>query len=341
MTREELRSALAHPNVQAFLRVIREGESGQTDDAYKVMYGGRYFHSFLDHPRVKNTAAGITSTAAGAYQFLERTWDGLVKKYGFDDFMPATQDEAAVALIAGRGALQDLLRGDISEVLEKCSYEWASLPPGRYGQPVLDAKRVYATYEKWLHPTTTPVEVAKPEKKMPAPFLTVAIAALSELLPSLIRMKSKSPTGELNAQIAEKVMEVVLPAVGATNAQEAVEKIMKDPAALQAADQAVQANYFMLEEAGGGGIKGARDFAVEMTSSGPPWRQIAFSAMLGLLAVGVVIGGGAVMAYFLVQSDMDKQMQAQILDYYKAAGFIVLGYVFGSSAGSRRKDELK
>jgi hypothetical protein len=33
-------------------------------------------------------------------------------------------------------------------------------------------------------------------------------------------------------------------------------------------------------------------------------------------------------------------LAAQILDYFKAAGFIVLGYVFGSSADSRRKTDM-
>jgi hypothetical protein len=74
------------------------------------MFGGGLFDSFADHPRqaITRSLGGkpITSTASGAYQFLSRTWDGLVKQYGFTDFSPKNQDLGAVALVAGRGALQ-------------------------------------------------------------------------------------------------------------------------------------------------------------------------------------------------------------------------------------------
>ena len=43
MTLTDLRRALGHPNVAAFLRVIRAGESSQTDDAYRMMFGGGLF----------------------------------------------------------------------------------------------------------------------------------------------------------------------------------------------------------------------------------------------------------------------------------------------------------
>ena len=127
---------------------------------------------------------------------------------------------------------------------------------------------------------------------MPAPFIAIAFEALSALLPTLIRMKSKSPNGEMNAQIAEKVVPLIQEAVGATNAQEAVERVANDPEALKKAEKAVRENWLEIEEVGGG-IKDAREFALDMTSSGPPWRQIGFGLMLALLAIGVVIGGGA------------------------------------------------
>lgn len=141
---------LAVPNVQAFLRVIRAGESGQGDDAYRMMFGGGLFQAPpWQHPREAITIRGLSSTAAGAYQFLARTWDILVGTYGFPDFSPTNQDKGAIALIAGRGALGDVVAGNFQDAVRKCAREWASLPGSPYGQPVrtlAQALEVYATY---------------------------------------------------------------------------------------------------------------------------------------------------------------------------------------------------
>lgn len=153
MTRDDLLAALTHDNVPAFLRLIREGESSQEQNAYTVMFGGGHFEGFADHPRVKNTrrlrGKPITSTAAGAYQFLARTWGEMAKRYALKDFSPINQDCAAVGLIHRRGALDDVLAGRVDEAIRKCRLEWASLPGSPYGQPtqaLARAREVYRTY---------------------------------------------------------------------------------------------------------------------------------------------------------------------------------------------------
>ena len=149
MTRADLDAALQSANMQAFLRVIRAGESGQNDDAYTVMFGGGHFDAPpWVHPHQPVDAAGLTSTAAGAYQFLGRTWDALVKQYGFEDFSPANQDAAAVALIAGRGALTDVLAGWFDDAILLCGKEWASLPDSPYGQPTRTLAQARQTYSE-------------------------------------------------------------------------------------------------------------------------------------------------------------------------------------------------
>lgn len=151
MTLADLRYAASNRNVWAFLRVIRAGEGTSDEDGYKRCFGGSLFDSFKDHPRILHTektrAGSISSTAAGAYQFLSRTWDGLVKQYGFQDFSPENQDLGAIALIAGRGALDDVMDGNFGEAVKKCNVEWASLPGSPYGQPtrtLMQALDVYA-----------------------------------------------------------------------------------------------------------------------------------------------------------------------------------------------------
>jgi muramidase (phage lysozyme) len=117
--------------IQAFLNLIRVPEGTSGEDGYRIMFTGKRFSSFADHPRQLQCAGELCSDAAGAYQFLSTTWDSL----NLPDFSPENQDIGAVELIKRRGAYQNILEGNIRNALDKCSWEWASLPPGRYGQP--------------------------------------------------------------------------------------------------------------------------------------------------------------------------------------------------------------
>lgn len=357
MTRDELRAALQNANVRAFLRVIREGESSQDDSAYTIQYGGKHFEGFADHPRNAISAGGITSTAAGAYQFLERTWDNLVRQYGFPDFSPACQDEAAVALIAGRKALNALIDGDLPAVLDRCSWEWASLPPSRYGQSVLDAGRVYATYAKWggvlaaaaapSHPVpeqqpAAPIREAvppilPPEKKMPAPFIIPAFEILSSMLPTLIRKfgKTGSETAERNAQVAEVVVGVAKEALGAKNEQEVIERITADPTALQTVDRAVAAAWLDITEAGGGGIAGARAFNLAAADK-PIFHQPSFIVSLVLLLFPLLL---VIDVFFVHSSAYNAELRTQIVTAILVVIGMVGGFWLGSSMSSRNKDD--
>ena len=51
-------------------------------------------------------------------------------------------------LIRGRGALQDVINGDLKAALDKCNKEWASLPGSPYGQPVKTYAQCEAVYIK-------------------------------------------------------------------------------------------------------------------------------------------------------------------------------------------------
>jgi muramidase (phage lysozyme) len=149
--RDDLQQALQHPNVRAFLRAIRLGEGTSDDDGYRRIVGdGGLFGSFDDHPRkpVWIPRYKVWSSAAGAYQIIRRTWDGLVSQYRFTDFSPESQDEAAVALIIEKGALDDAIAGNIAEAVRKCAPVWASLPGSKAGQRTEHLYNVVAEYEK-------------------------------------------------------------------------------------------------------------------------------------------------------------------------------------------------
>lgn len=149
---EELHAMTAEQNLTAFLALIRIAETGTAGDrAYSTIFGGGQLATFADHPRKAVTAMlggrPITSTAAGAYQFLSRTWDEAARALGLRDFSPANQDIAATWLIRRRGALADVRAGRIEAALAKCAKEWASLPGSPYGQPTKTIGQALALYE--------------------------------------------------------------------------------------------------------------------------------------------------------------------------------------------------
>lgn len=137
-------------NVQAFLRTIRVAEGTAGGNGYSMLFGGDTFSGFADHPRVLVTRTSngkpITSSAAGAYQILRRTWDGVRAKLGLPDFSPASQDRAAVELIRQRGALADVRAGRFADAINKCRKEWASLPGAGYGQPEKNVGDLFTAY---------------------------------------------------------------------------------------------------------------------------------------------------------------------------------------------------
>jgi muramidase (phage lysozyme) len=108
---------------------------------YNIIFTGRTFSSFADHPRRIICSGGLCSSAAGRYQFLNTTWDSVAQTLGLPDFSPSNQEKGAIQLIRQRGALNAVEQGKIRDACARLSYEWASLPPGRYGQPIISFER--------------------------------------------------------------------------------------------------------------------------------------------------------------------------------------------------------
>lgn len=148
----EISNALKDRNVRAMLLSIRWAEGTAGPDGYRTLFGGGLFDSYADHPR-KVVAAilgavPIKSSAAGAYQILSKTWDGLKAPLGLPDFSPGSQDLAAVELIRRRGALGYVIEGRISLALDLIRKEWASMPGAGYGQPEKKVADLAAVYVK-------------------------------------------------------------------------------------------------------------------------------------------------------------------------------------------------
>jgi muramidase (phage lysozyme) len=146
------------PNLGAFLWVIRHCEGTAGLDGYRTLYGGGLFNSFADHPNVAVTAGGYTSTAAGAYQILYRTWGDFIASQGPHDFSPDSQDLCARWLISRRGAMADVEAGRLEAAIAKCNKEWASLPGSPYGQPTRDMAYCRAKFRQAGGQEVTPLD---------------------------------------------------------------------------------------------------------------------------------------------------------------------------------------
>ena len=161
---------LKHPNVKAFLALIKHTEGAD----YDVLFGGEVFEGFEDHPRRKITrklgGKMLTSTAAGAYQFLARTWDECAQALSLPDFSPESQDQGALFLIDRRRAMLDVLQGNWESAIAKCNKEWASLPGSPYGQPTKSMQKCLDFLEQQVPsvPDDIPV-LTTPERFIVAP----------------------------------------------------------------------------------------------------------------------------------------------------------------------------
>lgn len=150
----QISAAEVGKNVVAFLDTLAYSELGSqaknSEDGYNVIVSGKTFADYSDHPRVlvPLPRLHISSTAAGRYQFLSRTWDGLTDRLNLSDFSPLSQDRGAIELIRQRGALDDVRSGRFATAVNKCRKEWASLPGAGYSQPEHPLEVLERVYEQ-------------------------------------------------------------------------------------------------------------------------------------------------------------------------------------------------
>lgn len=350
-----------HPQVAAFLRVIREAESSQEDVAYRMRWGGTLFDDLSRHPGEPVAVNGLVSTAAGAYQFLFRTWAEVSSAINAADFGHDAQDAGAVYLIGRRGALDDVIAGRLDEALAKCSHEWAGLPPARYaGQKAVSIERCMAVFLQYggvlagsvqTQPPAPVEDRIIPREVVPVNplLLPVILQGLQAAIPIIGQFFAGDPKKAATAQAAGAVIDTVTKAVGAVNAQEALERVQTDEASRARAEEAIKAQFYELQtlaqmdkDAWARDEKSrgdARGFALAMIGS-EGWRAIGFGALLAFLALVILLGGGLTLREVMTGEWADSQTKAGVVELIKAVVLIVVGYFFGSSSDSRRKTTL-
>jgi muramidase (phage lysozyme) len=347
-------SLLDDPNVRAFLHTIRVGEGTADPMGYRRRFGGSHFDTYADHPR-RIITAGLgsnryDSSAAGAYQFLSKTWTECATALGLADFSPRNQDAAALFLIDRRRALDDVIAGRFEDAVKKCAREWASLPGSPYGQPTKTMHEALTTYTAaggslYAPPLEKPAESApaydSQEQPMPAPLIPI----LAAVLPSLIRsipdfgklFSSGSEVSERNVKAVEMAVGIVQEAVGARNAQEAAEIVAADPAQAEAAAEALQARWYELQPPPVS-VEAARKADGAFVAGGSsPLSSPAFLISLALLVMPIML---LVDVFYVHSTAYTAELRTQIVTGVLMVIAIVGGYWLGSSFGSAKKTDL-
>jgi len=119
-------------DLNALLATIREVESSNDPSAYNMLYGGDSFEGYDAHPNISKkfkTKSGteLSTTAAGAYQFLKGTWDEFAEKVGITGFSPQEQDQVAIQLLSDKGAIDALREGNYERALEIAGETWVGI----------------------------------------------------------------------------------------------------------------------------------------------------------------------------------------------------------------------
>lgn len=344
MTRDDLRGALTNDNVQAFARTVREGESRQDDLAYLMRYGGagqrpKYFEDWAQHPKIfEPTPSGQKSSAAGAYQATWTTWNEEQKRWGWPDFSDKSQDEFFVARLIYRRALDAVIAGRFDEACRLCKAEWTSLPGG--AEENAATRRARDTFIKW----GGRLAGAAPQKEVKpvAPIVVPILSVLANLIPELGKLfGSGSEVANRNIAAGTLIADKLVQVTQAVNLQEAAERIQNDPNALQAAREAVAGVMLELGEAGGGGIKGARDVAFAPDGD---WRKLVFSfpfviAVSILPLIWMVVIASLLKFEWLAVFTDDQRIMVLAAVINLGLGSLI-GFAFGTSIGSQRKDAL-
>lgn len=164
----ELRAARDNPNVQRYLAMLRRAEgTDKSPDPYRVAGGGKTMLPDLAEFRrvpwnfTQTDGKKNVSTAAGAYQFLQPTWQDIQANLKLRDFGPEAQDLGALFLMRRNGSLADVMEGRFDDAVAKDGRTWASLPSSPYPQRKRSNEFINTALGQTARPTP-PAQAAAP-----------------------------------------------------------------------------------------------------------------------------------------------------------------------------------
>jgi muramidase (phage lysozyme) len=217
--REYYSSLRSNPNVQRALASIRAAEgTARYTDPYSVGFGGRQIQSLDAHPGTlsafsDNSGNRKKTSAAGAYQFLNRSWGDMSRNLGLKDFGPENQDIAAIGLLDRSGALDNVLAGDVNGFVADANGTWASLPGSPYNQPTKSRSfinRAWNSYTPEVDIPNAPTPTSRPPDiqgilNTPEPISPAEYASYSSPLTSVQR----APLKDVNMRVQQPTMQTV------------------------------------------------------------------------------------------------------------------------------------
>jgi lysozyme len=256
-----------------------------------------------------------------------------------------SQKDALVSLVfnIGEGAFQ---KSTLLRLLNMGDYIGASSQFDRWVHasgnvmPGLVKRR---KQEKALFLKDSEVFAQEPEMlPLAGTILVNALPGLIGALPEIANIFKKPDVAERNVEAVTKVGAILMQATGATNMQEAVERVQADPATAKEANEALRMNradilalierMAKLDE---DSVQAAREFSM---ADKPVYKKWLFVHILSMMFV--ILGGGA--AIFVLSSSDDPTERVMALQTLLIVGFAsVAGFWLGSSRSSQMKDVIK
>ncbi len=344
-TLDDLLEARQSNQVLAFLNLIRTGESSLSKSAYTVLNGGEQFDAPpWEHPN--RIGKGGTSTAAGAYQQIHKTWAALQEQYGLPDFSPIYQDCAAIALLFQHGAMDDIEAGRVDAAIQRINEKWVEWECFENPTFRANAPAIFVQYGGIAGgassppsspvPSFTPTPIAQEVKHMP--IFMALLPSILQALPQLAQVFGTDESARAhNTAAISVVSDALVKATASPNLQAAVESL-SDPAKLAAAQAAIADIWPSITEVGGG-IADARK--TQTASDGLPFtKQGVFWITVGLLPLVYIIVLAAIGNWEYI-GDITSETRAQVIG--TVLGTIlggIVGYFYGTSAGSQRKTDV-
>jgi muramidase (phage lysozyme) len=158
-----------HPHEVALLNAIAARESAGRYDVRFSPRGPQRFQGFDQHPGIYEQGPAGPSSAAGRYQFVKKTWDGLPAEVrGDGTFSPENQDRAALWL--ARRDYRARTGQDLDQVLQTDGFTqsvaqtlkptWAGLGGG--------FQKIDTAYRDGVNNPTAGLLAAAPAQQTPA-----------------------------------------------------------------------------------------------------------------------------------------------------------------------------
>jgi muramidase (phage lysozyme) len=376
LTLEGLKAQFQHPNVSAFARCVRSAESNNRDDgsAYRTIFGGELIDDLSCHPRIARQSKWGWTSAAGAYQAMcsvpgrvqTDTWGDFCRDMGVPvDAMPfdqPTQDAFLVWCVRRRNALQAVIDGDLEKAITLCSYEWASFPPGRYGQPTTTVDKLRAVFLQYggrlsnadliqpaapIEERPQPPQPQQPENAMPLPLLAIVSAistwgpTIAALIPQVATLFDRDKATPAKLEAAQAVVTKIVETTGAVNTEAAIGAITSDAAMLEKVRSAVitapEIMPYVVVEVGPGIEKTQAANLAAQTAERGFWRNPAFWFVMTAVVPPLY---GVVGVLLWRMPAPSEQLVTQVVTGILGLAAVAGAYYLGSTQGSATKTAI-